>query len=75
MGTRVSFKFKRLLEERRLTRIKPDRKLVSLACYTMAYCALNNTIRRLTEEIEVCVVDLCIILFLSFANSLIKMAQ
>jgi uncharacterized protein (UPF0332 family) len=28
MGTRVSFKFKRLLEERRLTRIKPDRKLV-----------------------------------------------
>jgi uncharacterized protein (UPF0332 family) len=28
MGTRVSFKFKRLLEERRLTRIKPDKKLV-----------------------------------------------
>jgi uncharacterized protein (UPF0332 family) len=28
MGTRVSFKFKQLLEERRLTRIKPDRKLV-----------------------------------------------
>ena len=28
MGTRVSFKFRRLLEERRLTRIKPDRKLV-----------------------------------------------
>jgi uncharacterized protein (UPF0332 family) len=28
MGTRVSFKFKRLLEERRLTRIKPDRKLI-----------------------------------------------
>jgi uncharacterized protein (UPF0332 family) len=28
MGTRVSFKFEQLLEERRLTRIKPDRKLV-----------------------------------------------
>jgi len=28
MGTRISFKFKRLLEERRLTIIKPDRKLV-----------------------------------------------
>jgi len=28
VGTRVSFKFKRLLEERRLTRIKPDRKLI-----------------------------------------------
>ncbi|MFP3984661.1 MAG: HEPN domain-containing protein [Candidatus Bathyarchaeia archaeon] len=28
MGTRVSFKFKRLLEERRLIRIKPDRKFV-----------------------------------------------
>ena len=28
MGTRVSFRFKRLLEERKLTRIKPDRKLV-----------------------------------------------
>jgi len=28
MGTRVSFKFKRLLEERRLVRIKPDRRLV-----------------------------------------------
>jgi len=28
MGTRVSFKFKRLLEERRLTRIKLDRQLV-----------------------------------------------
>lgn len=28
MGTRVSFKFRQLLEERRLVRIKPDRKLV-----------------------------------------------
>jgi hypothetical protein len=28
MGTRVSFKFGQLLEERRLTRIKPDRKLI-----------------------------------------------
>jgi len=28
MGTRVSFRFRQLLEERRLTRIKPDRKLV-----------------------------------------------
>jgi len=28
VGTRVSFKFKRLLEENRLTRIKPDRKLI-----------------------------------------------
>mgnify|MGYP001085034910 CR=1 FL=1 len=28
MGTRVSFKFKQLLRERRLTKIKPDRKLV-----------------------------------------------
>jgi len=28
MGTRMSFKFKQLLEERRLTRIKPDNKLV-----------------------------------------------
>lgn len=28
MGTRMSFKFKQLLEERRLTKIKPDRKLV-----------------------------------------------
>lgn len=28
MGTRMSFKFKQLLGERRLTKIKPDRKLV-----------------------------------------------
>ena len=28
MGTRVSFKFRQLLEERRLVRIKSDRKLV-----------------------------------------------
>jgi len=28
MGTRVSLKFRQLLEERRLIRIKPDRKLV-----------------------------------------------
>ena len=28
MGTRMSFKFKQLLEERRLTKINPDRKLV-----------------------------------------------
>ena len=28
MGTRMSFKFKQLLEERRLTKIKADRKLV-----------------------------------------------
>ena len=28
MGARMSFKFKQLVEERRLVRIKPDRKLV-----------------------------------------------